>query len=113
MPYPDGSAQLTAALDAASRDWRVFPLIPGDKRPAISEWETRATTDPDRITRAWSVAAYNVGIATGPSGLIVIDLDKPKHPGDTPCGRLGRARSHRRRRCPRRALRAPRSALPR
>ncbi|QFZ74262.1 DNA primase [Streptomyces fagopyri] len=84
MPYPDDSAQLTAVLDAASRDWRVFPLIPGDKRPAISDWETRATTHPDRIARAWSVAAYNVGIATGPSGLIVIDLDKPKHPGDTP-----------------------------
>lgn len=84
MPYPDGSAQLTAALDAASRDWCVFPLIPGDKRPAVSDWETRATTNPDRITRAWSVAAFNVGIATGPSGLIVIDLDKPKHPGDTP-----------------------------
>ncbi|KAB1984618.1 bifunctional DNA primase/polymerase [Streptomyces triticiradicis] len=84
MPYPDGSAQLTAALDAASRDWRVFPLVPGDKRPAVSDWENRATTDPERITRAWSVGAFNVGIATGPSGLIVIDLDRPKHPGDTP-----------------------------
>lgn len=84
MPYPVGSAQLTAALDAAARDWRVFPLIPADKRPAISNWETRATTDPDRITRAWSIAAFNVGIATGPSGLVVIDLDKPKHPEDTP-----------------------------
>lgn len=84
MPHPDDSAQLTAARDAASRDWRVFPLIPGDKRPAVSDWETRATTDPDRITRAWSTAAFNIGIATGPSGLVVIDLDKPKHPGDTP-----------------------------
>ncbi|MFJ9541924.1 bifunctional DNA primase/polymerase [Streptomyces sp. NPDC101225] len=84
MPHPDGSAQLAAALDAASRDWRVFPLIPGDKRPAVSNWETRATADPDRITRAWSTAVFNVGIATGPSGLVVIDLDRPKHPGDTP-----------------------------
>ncbi|MFF4275012.1 bifunctional DNA primase/polymerase [Streptomyces sp. NPDC001536] len=84
MPHPDGSAQHAAALDAASRGWRVFPLIPGDKRPAVSDWETRATTDPDRIDRAWSVAVFNVGIATGPSGLIVIDLDKPKHPDDTP-----------------------------
>ncbi|MFJ7046912.1 bifunctional DNA primase/polymerase [Streptomyces sp. NPDC101112] len=84
MPYLDGSAQLTAALDAASRDWRVFPLTPGDKRPAVSNWETRATTDENRITRAWSVSAFNVGIATGPSGLVVIDLDKPKHPDDTP-----------------------------
>ncbi|MEV7322850.1 bifunctional DNA primase/polymerase [Streptomyces sp. NPDC093970] len=84
MPHPDDSAQLTAARDAASRDWRVFPLIPGDKRPAVSDWETRATTEPDRITRAWSTAAFNIGIATGPSGLVVIDLDMPKHPGDTP-----------------------------
>ncbi|KUJ35883.1 DNA primase [Streptomyces sp. NRRL F-5122] len=94
MPYRDGFAQLTAALDAASRGWRVFPLISGDKRPAVSHWETRATTDPDRITRAWSTAAFNVGIATGPSGLIIIDLDKPKHPGDTPpaaCAQHGAA----------------------
>ncbi|MFE7209304.1 bifunctional DNA primase/polymerase [Streptomyces sp. NPDC057611] len=84
MPHPVGSAQLAAALDAALRDWRVFPLIPDEKRPAVSDWETRATTDPDRITRAWSVAAFNVGIATGPSGLVVIDLDKPKQSGDTP-----------------------------
>ena len=87
MPHLDGSAQLASALDAASRDWRVFPLIPADKRPAVSDWETRATTNPDRITRTWSVAPFNVGIATGPSGpsgLLVIDLDKPKHPGDTP-----------------------------
>lgn len=47
------------------------------------KWEQRATTDPARITRAWSMAPYNVGIATGPSGLIVIDLDVPK-PGEEP-----------------------------
>ncbi|WP_329552907.1 bifunctional DNA primase/polymerase [Streptomyces sp. NBC_00696] len=84
MPYPDGPAQLASALDAASRDWRVFPLIPGDKRPAVRDWEQRATADHDRITRCWTHAAYNVGIATGPSGLVVIDLDRPKHPADTP-----------------------------
>lgn len=84
MPHPDGDAQLTAALAAASRGWHVFPLIPGDKRPAIRNWETRATTDPERITRCWTHAPYNVGIATGPSRLVVVDLDTPKHPGDTP-----------------------------
>ncbi|WP_314414192.1 bifunctional DNA primase/polymerase [Streptomyces kroppenstedtii] len=84
MPYLDDSAQLTAALDAASRDWHVFPLIPGDKRPAVPAWEERATTDRDRITRCWTHAPYNVGIATGPSGLVVVDLDRPKHPQDIP-----------------------------
>ncbi|WPO71392.1 bifunctional DNA primase/polymerase [Streptomyces sp. KN37] len=84
MPHLDGSAQLTAAFDAASRGWHVFPLIPGDKRPAIRDWEQRATTDPDRITRCWTHAPYNIGIATGPSGLVVIDLDTPKSPDDKP-----------------------------
>lgn len=84
MPYPDGPAQLHAALDAASHNWRVFPLVPGDKRPAIRDWEQHATTDRARIVRCWTHTAYNVGIATGPSGLVVIDLDRPKHPADTP-----------------------------
>ncbi|MFC8822575.1 bifunctional DNA primase/polymerase [Streptomyces rochei] len=84
MPHLDGSAQLTAALDAASRGWHVFPLIPGDKRPAIRDWEQRATTDPHRITRCWSHAPYNIGVATGPSGLVVVDLDTPKSPDDKP-----------------------------
>jgi hypothetical protein len=84
MPYLDDSAQLTAALDAASRDWHVFPLVPGDKRPAVPAWEQRATTDRDRITRCWTHAPYNVGIAAGPSGLVVVDLDRPKHPQDNP-----------------------------
>ncbi|WP_405869360.1 bifunctional DNA primase/polymerase [Streptomyces sp. NBC_00005] len=84
MPHPDGTAQLTSALDAASRGWHVFPLRPGDKRPAITAWEQRATTDPERITRCWTHAPYNIGIATGPSGLVVVDLDTPKGPDDTP-----------------------------
>ncbi|MEU0894235.1 bifunctional DNA primase/polymerase [Streptomyces massasporeus] len=84
MPQLDGSAQLSAARDAASRGWHVFPLIPGAKRPAVRDWETRATTDHDRITRCWTHAPYNVGIATGPSGLIVVDLDTPKGPDDIP-----------------------------
>ncbi|MEV0727719.1 bifunctional DNA primase/polymerase [Polymorphospora sp. NPDC050346] len=47
-------------------------------------WEERATVDPDRIRRAWSTRPYNIGIACGPSGLVVVDPDVPKHPGDTP-----------------------------
>ncbi|MGP3634629.1 bifunctional DNA primase/polymerase [Streptomyces sp. 24-1644] len=84
MTHDRNSVLLSAALDAARRGWRVFPLIPGDKRPAIRNWEERATTDPGRITGCWTHAAYNVGVATGPSGLVVVDLDRPKHPEDSP-----------------------------
>ncbi|MFE2869781.1 bifunctional DNA primase/polymerase [Embleya sp. NPDC059259] len=74
----------TAALAAAERGWHVFPLARGAKRPAIARWEERATTDPDRIARFWDHAPYNIGLATGPSGLVVIDLDMPKHAHDDP-----------------------------
>lgn len=86
-----------AALDAAGRGWHVFPLVPGGKRPGLhgadrcpgtgacaeghQGWEQRATTDPARIRAAWAHAPYNVGIATGPSRLCVLDLDTAK-PGE-------------------------------
>lgn len=75
---------LALALGYAARGWRVFPVSVGRKKPpAVKDWENRATTDPERITRAWTTALYNVGIACGPSKLVVIDLDMPK-PGETP-----------------------------
>ncbi|MEU3242031.1 bifunctional DNA primase/polymerase [Streptomyces sp. NPDC006875] len=90
---------LNAALTAAERGWHVFPLRPGTKRPALHgeascpntgpcasghrKWEQRATTDPDRIRATWSRGPFNVGIATGPSGLLVVDLDVPKDKGNS------------------------------
>jgi hypothetical protein len=102
--HDDPRAELAAAaLGAAARGWHVFPVRPRAKKPPAypghkaadctrrdprcrgghTGWEERATTDPARIRRAWSQAAYNVGIAPGPSGLVVIDLDRPK-PGEAP-----------------------------
>ena len=51
-------------------------------------FEQRATTDPDRIERCWAAGPFNVGIATGPAGLLVVDLDtlKPKDKKGTPDG---------------------------
>jgi hypothetical protein len=67
---------LGAALDAAGRGWPVVPLAPRSKRPAIPGWQQRATCDPDRIRRWWRHHPLcNVGIACGPAGLLVLDLD--------------------------------------
>ncbi|MGH3659719.1 MAG: bifunctional DNA primase/polymerase, partial [Micromonosporaceae bacterium] len=67
----------------AARGLAVFPLAAGAKVPAIEDWQHAATTDPDQITKWWHEAPYNIGVATGTSGLLVIDLDRPK-PGETP-----------------------------
>lgn len=94
---------LAVALDTAAQGWPVFPLRPGAKRPALHMTERcprtgecagghqtpeqRATTDPDRIRRAWtSGRPFNVGLATGPSGLVVVDLDTqdPDDPTEPP-----------------------------
>ncbi|MFF7810840.1 bifunctional DNA primase/polymerase [Streptomyces sp. NPDC007945] len=89
-----GLGLLAHAMAAAERGWHVFPLRPRDKRPAghgerncpgtgrcatgHRTPEQRATTDPDLLVAAWTHAPYNVGIATGPSGLLVVDLDMLK-----------------------------------
>ena len=74
-----------AAVAAARRGWHVFPCRrdgdldrdghPAAKRPAVDDWERRACSDPDRVARHWPGPRHNVGIACGPSGLVVIDLD--------------------------------------
>ncbi|SCE71546.1 Bifunctional DNA primase/polymerase, N-terminal [Micromonospora haikouensis] len=96
-PMLDNESLGDVALAAAARGWHVFPLRPNDKRPAFPDhaadacaardprcrnghtgWEARATLDPDRIRRGWAEIPYGVGIACGPSGLVVVDLDVRK-----------------------------------
>jgi hypothetical protein len=70
---------LTTALAHAARGWRVFPLRPDSKTPAVPDaWERRATRDAATIRRWWAARPFNIGLAVGPSGLIVVDLDAPK-----------------------------------
>ena len=81
---------LRAALVAAARGWSVFPLVPGEKTPAIRGWEQRATVDSRQIHRWWAgESCYNIGVATGKSGLVVIDLDGGR--GDRPPERFAGA----------------------
>jgi hypothetical protein len=67
----------------ADRGLAVFPLVPGRKIPAVEDWEHAATTDHLTIARTWRRAPFNIGVATGRSGLLVIDLDRPKDHTDT------------------------------
>lgn len=79
---PSGTAPELGAV-AARRGWHVFPCRPGDKRPAVADWERRACADPERVARYWPSARHNVGVACGPSHLVVIDLDTHGElPGD-------------------------------
>ncbi len=90
-----------AALDYAVKGWHVFPLAPNSKRPAIPShtagecdgsdpycadghlgWEERSTVDPDDIHALWSSGRYGIAIATGPSHLLVVDIDVSKVNGD-------------------------------
>jgi hypothetical protein len=89
----------------ADRGWSVFPVTPNEKLPAIPAAHpaiTRqrrpcqgecgrlghgvhdATTDGAVIDRWWTHCPHaNVGVACGPSSLLVVDLDTPKN-GQSP-----------------------------
>ncbi len=64
---------LRVALRYASLGYPVFPLQPGDKRPATKHGCKDASTDPDAIRKMFSGRKCNIGIAT--AGLCVVDLD--------------------------------------
>lgn len=72
---------LPYAIAAIRRGWSVFPLRTRAKTPVrgFTDWERHATRSEDAATAHWGKhPAHNLAIATGPSGLIVIDLDVPK-----------------------------------
>lgn len=58
------------------RNLYVFPLEANRKKPEITEWETKATKDPQQIQKwAQIFPDCNWGVACGPSNLIVLDSD--------------------------------------
>lgn len=72
-------ALIDHALQYAARDWRVFRLKSRSKIPFKGTAGFKdATTDKAAIERWWAETPdANIGIATGASGLVVLDADGP------------------------------------
>ena len=65
-----------AAHDYATRGLAVFPCRVGSKQPATTNGFYNASTDADQIQAWWRTnPSFNVAIACGASGLVVIDID--------------------------------------
>ena len=96
---PDALARIAAQLDAEDQNRRdrltgplgmanaaiwyaeqgipVFPLVPGEKRPASRNGFKDATTDPEQVHTWWvDNPGYNIGFPTGHL-FDVIDVDGP------------------------------------
>ena len=93
---------LQSALALAARRWHVFPCAVNGKQPALrGNWQDHATTDPAHIRNWWTSRPYNIGLACGPSSLVVVDLDVPKGPGQaTGAEALARLCAEARQPCP-------------
>ena len=66
----------SAALELVGQGWYVHPSRPGRKKPATPHAWKDATTNPAVITEWWSgYPDLNVAVATGPSQLVVVDID--------------------------------------
>lgn len=74
---------MEAALQYASWGWPVFPLVEGDKAPAIKKGLHAATVDEAPIRAFWERRPMcNIGVATG-HRFDVIDIDVAKR-GEPP-----------------------------
>ncbi len=76
------SPLLAGALSYAARGWHVLPLKPRAKIPLTPHGVKDASADERQIRKWWRrCPSANIGIACGPSGLAVVDVD-PRHGGD-------------------------------
>ncbi len=69
-------SMLDIALECIQRGWYVFPCWPKTKKPMTSHGFKDATLDETQVREWWTrTPDANVAIATGPSGLLVVDVD--------------------------------------
>ena len=69
---------LERALSLVSMGFRIFPLQPGKKQPAIKDCLVLSTLDIEQLRKWYKSRKYNIGIYTGEwrnHALIVIDVD--------------------------------------
>jgi hypothetical protein len=79
-----------AALDAARRRWHVFPLYANSKVSAIKRWQECATIVEELINKWWPYnSRRGIGVACGPAGLLVIDLDNVRGALSAPWAEFG------------------------
>lgn len=72
------------AVAMARTGLRVFPVRVSSKAPATKRGFTAATTNTRTLAKYWKAnPEFNIGIATGLSGLVVIDCDTNKRWPDT------------------------------
>ena len=73
----------TPACEYADRGLKIFPLVPGISSPfAGTQGYKDATSNVDVIHELWTLEPNaNIGIACGPSGLLVVDVD-PRNGGE-------------------------------
>lgn len=73
-------SKLDHALALADYGFKVFPLIPNDKRPLVDGWQAKATNDEAQVRAMWAAQPdANIGIST--ERLLVVDVD-PRNGGD-------------------------------
>jgi len=74
-----------SALNLASKEFHVFPLITNGKEPAIKDWQAQAATTAPKIKTFWVdpildiIQPFNIGISTSnfkrDLALLVVDVD--------------------------------------
>lgn len=92
-----------AALAYAKMGYRVFPCVPGEKRPLTSHGCKDATDEVEQIERWW-IESPNANIGLSTENLYVVDIDGADNPWpgqehleeleDIPCSKTPRGGSH-------------------